>query len=726
MEEEKKSRRQSVISTMRYLLLLLLTLAACSKAPPPDSLHTQVPATTTATTMTAVPATPLQQSPVPVSPTSLPSAEFQGISLDYDERLFGTLQETTRQPAAAGGKVPAQPEHIRFTFAGSDLFGDSQLLVYPVAHYIAISAEASSHIKQLNEILLDRPLQPQSPLPLFPLPHTVEMFHSSPDYVNFLNGNGVSFIAQVDHDSDKKFLYTFQGITDDGKYYATVMLPVNTDKLGIESGTGTDANLTHVASRQNILDLELENAQNRLNDSIHSLEILPQDGFPSPTPPAYISYPGVLLAYYPEISGEAAAMNTPPVFFSSGGSAVFLAGVPDAIQVTFNNSEQDRNAALLIQPVRGATKQFFPSIPPEQQQQIQELEAQIKADSDLYDSQDGSGFERLLPFQSGSGLRRIKQSDIEGSKEQPQPQSYQFQGMTEDGRYYIQFEHPIQLVGPLEEVLLNADSVNSADFLQLLTQLDQMIQTLIVAPDASTNSSIPVNPPDCTLDAQFVEDITIPDHSIIERGEIFTKTWRVRNTGTCTWTPAYQINLAGGNPLSWSRSSLVGIVPAGEEAEISIEIVSPEIPGNYQAWWQLANDMGEPFGAFYYLIFEAPPPATDIPGHGVIEGQLSYPAGGLPAMTIYFLRTDSSQRFALETEEGWDHYVNELPVGDYFVFARVTGDDSDSGGGYTAAAICGLTCENHTLVEVNIKEGKALHEINILDWYAPAGTFPLP
>jgi hypothetical protein len=722
MEEEKKLWPIVAISTMRYLLLLFLviTLAGCSKAPVPESLPTHVPAET------AAPATPLQQSPVPAFPTSLPAAEFQGISLDYDESIFGTLQETVRQPAEAAGKTHAQPEHVEFTFDGSELFEDSRLFVYPIAHYVALSDEASSHIDQLNEILRDRPVQPHSPLPLFPLPYTVETFHSVPTYVNFQNGNGISFIAQVDHNSGKELLYVFQGITDDGKYYTTVLLPVNTDKLMFDTGAGTDANLTQVASRQDILDLELENAQNSLIDSIHSLEILPQDGFPSPAPPSYVSIPGVLLAYDPEISGEAFAEKTPPVFTSSAGSSVFLAGVPDAIQVTFGDTEPDQNAVLLIQPVRGATNQFFPSIPTEQQEQIQTLEARFAEDSDLYESQNGNNFERSLPFQSGVGLRRVDQHATEISKDQPQLLSYQFQGVTEDGRYYIHFEHPIQMDESLEEVLLDTDSVSSADFFQLLAQLDHMIQSLVIAPDASTNSSIPVNPSDCTLDAQFVEDITIPDHTIIERGETFIKTWRVRNTGTCTWTPSYQINLAGGNPLTWSQSSLVSIVPAGEEAEISIKIVSPEIPGNYQAWWHLADEMSEPFGASFYIHFEAPRPATDIPGHGVIEGEISYPAGGMPAMTIYFLRTDGSQRFALETEEGWDHYANELPAGDYYVFARVTGDESDSGGGYTAAAVCGLDCEDHTLVQVNIEEGKALRDINILDWYAPAGTFPLP
>ena len=33
--------------------------------------------------------------------------------------------------------------------------------------------------------------------------------------------------------------------------------------------------------------------------------------------------------------------------------------------------------------------------------------------------------------------------------------------------------------------------------------------------------------------ADFVTDITIPDETVIEPGEDFTKTWRLKNTGTC-------------------------------------------------------------------------------------------------------------------------------------------------------------------------------------------------
>src|SRR5215212_8257671 len=36
--------------------------------------------------------------------------------------------------------------------------------------------------------------------------------------------------------------------------------------------------------------------------------------------------------------------------------------------------------------------------------------------------------------------------------------------------------------------------------------------------------------------AQFVKDVNIPDGSQIAPGASFTKTWRLRNAGVCTWS----------------------------------------------------------------------------------------------------------------------------------------------------------------------------------------------
>jgi len=64
--------------------------------------------------------------------------------------------------------------------------------------------------------------------------------------------------------------------------------------------------------------------------------------------------------------------------------------------------------------------------------------------------------------------------------------------------------------------------------------------TVIVIPTATTICDI----------AQFITDVTIQDDTILTPGETFTKTWRFKNVGVCSWTPSYAIVFASGNSMN--------------------------------------------------------------------------------------------------------------------------------------------------------------------------------
>jgi hypothetical protein len=313
----------------------------------------------------------------------------------------------------------------------------------------------------------------------------------------------------------------------------------------------------------------------------------------------------------------------------------------------------------------------------------------------------GGGEQTAVSFPSGAGLRHVTANDA--------GQVYRFQGLTSDGRYLLHFEQLLH------------DAVTPA-------ALDQMLGTLVVEADASTESSVPPDQDGCVADAAFEADVTVPDNTVVERGETFVKIWRVRNSGSCVWTPATTIAVVEGNPLAWEPLPLTAVVLPGESAEVGITAVAPETPALYQTWFQLHDENGAAFGTPLLLRFEAPRPATDIPGYGVVEGAINYPAALNPPLDIYIQTLDGRERFAMRSEKGWDAYANTVPAGTYHVFARVVGDDSGSGGGYTQAVLCGLHagCTDHSLVEVEVREGKASKNIDILDWYAPAGSFPFP
>lgn len=97
--------------------------------------------------------------------------------------------------------------------------------------------------------------------------------------------------------------------------------------------------------------------------------------------------------------------------------------------------------------------------------------------------------------------------------------------------------------------------------------------------------------------AQFVTDVSTPDGSSFAPGAAFTKTWRLMNIGTCTWTAAYNVIWDGGElmdtPLSFK---LPAEVPPGGTVDVSVNLKAPRTPANYKAFFKLTNAAGTEFG----------------------------------------------------------------------------------------------------------------------------------
>ena len=114
--------------------------------------------------------------------------------------------------------------------------------------------------------------------------------------------------------------------------------------------------------------------------------------------------------------------------------------------------------------------------------------------------------------------------------------------------------------------------------------------------------STPIPPaPTATIDtcyrADWVQDVTIPDGSIITPGTKFTKTWRIQNTGSCTWTTTYAIVFDGGYSTGAPPvTPLASTVPPGGTADLSVEITAPASEGEYTWEFKLRGDTGRIFG----------------------------------------------------------------------------------------------------------------------------------
>jgi len=130
---------------------------------------------------------------------------------------------------------------------------------------------------------------------------------------------------------------------------------------------------------------------------------------------------------------------------------------------------------------------------------------------------------------------------------------------------------------------------------------------------------VPTEPspaPTCTDRASFVSDVTIPDNTYLSPGQSFVKTWRLRNSGTCTWTTDYALVSAGGHSLGAPSSvPLPEAVAPGGTVDLSVTLTAPTANGAYEGKWQLRNAEGSLFGtgadadgAFWVRIIVGPTP----------------------------------------------------------------------------------------------------------------------
>ena len=97
--------------------------------------------------------------------------------------------------------------------------------------------------------------------------------------------------------------------------------------------------------------------------------------------------------------------------------------------------------------------------------------------------------------------------------------------------------------------------------------------------------------------AEFITDVTISDGTRLSPGESFVKTWRLRNSGTTTWTSAYSLVFANGSQMNGlALIPLSRIVSPGGEIDVSVILAAPKSPGTYKGYWELRSASGILFG----------------------------------------------------------------------------------------------------------------------------------
>jgi hypothetical protein len=119
--------------------------------------------------------------------------------------------------------------------------------------------------------------------------------------------------------------------------------------------------------------------------------------------------------------------------------------------------------------------------------------------------------------------------------------------------------------------------------------------------------ALPSPTPPCTDGLTYVQDLTVPDGSIMVPGQPVDKEWQVMNSGTCNWDQRYRLKLISGDAMGANPLQPLYPARAGADATLRIVFTAPQSTGLYECQWQAVNPEGIPFGDAFYMQISVSP-----------------------------------------------------------------------------------------------------------------------
>jgi len=225
--------------------------------------------------------------------------------------------------------------------------------------------------------------------------------------------------------------------------------------------------------------------------------------------------------------------------------------------------------------------------------------------------------------------------------------------------------------------------------------------TPTIPPTSVPNTPVPVSRCDW---AYFVGDVSVPDGSSFAPSTAFTKTWRLKNIGTCTWTTAYALVFSSGLPMGGPAAVNLPVnVAPGQIADLSISLTASSSAGHYRGYWMLQNPSGIKFGignqanaAFWVDInvaasglnvttttINADNPDPSTPGQAVAVNVSVSGSGTTPTGTVAITGADTNCTITLVSGSGSCNVVFNT-AGSKSLMATYSGDGNYAGSSGTA------------------------------------------
>jgi hypothetical protein len=186
--------------------------------------------------------------PEPLDPAAAIGIGPQDVRIDaapVARTVSGQLLPPVPHVAGAAPLLNGQPARLRLRFDGEPLPAavdplQRQVLVYPLAAYRALFLAGEQvlldeHVAALRRLLAEQPeFVDDEEIPVLPEPESAQAFRARIRYLRFDGGAGVAFITRYAAGAASPagpLVWTFQGVTDDGRYWVSAFHPVHAPGL---------------------------------------------------------------------------------------------------------------------------------------------------------------------------------------------------------------------------------------------------------------------------------------------------------------------------------------------------------------------------------------------------------------------------------------------------------------------------------------------------------------
>jgi ABC-type amino acid transport substrate-binding protein len=207
-------------------------------------------------------------------------------------------------------------------------------------------------------------------------------------------------------------------------------------------------------------------------------------------------------------------------------------------------------------------------------------------------------------------------------------------------QYAIAARKDSSLIEELNQVLLEMQADGTfAELVSRYLQADpeevtpsgeaaQVDNSVVVTPTVPVTATEPAPPP-CIYGMAYVADLNLDDQNmtappVMQPGQDFAKSWRVKNSGTCAWEPDFELAFVNGNRAEANMSgqplAMGRVIEPGEVGDLTVSLRAPNAYGVFQGFWQMRDSNDQYFGEVVWVGIQVPdpnpPPAPPPPPSG--------------------------------------------------------------------------------------------------------------